>query len=66
MAPRSSNGRSSWSTSRVIANLIESGLDAREQERRRFLDCADRLSDSRDPEEQTRLKKELARLTFGE
>jgi len=54
------------STSRVIADLIESGLDAREQERKRFLELADRLSRSRDAEEQRQLKEELARMTFGE
>ena len=54
------------STSRIIADLIESGLDAREQEKKRFFECADRLSRSRDPEEQKRLKEELARITFGE
>jgi metal-responsive CopG/Arc/MetJ family transcriptional regulator len=54
------------STSRVIADLIESGLDAREQEKKRFFDFADRLSRSRDPDEQKRLKEELARMTFGE
>ena len=53
------------STSRVIAGLIESGLDARERERERFFDLADRLARSRDPEEQKRLKEELARMTFG-
>ena len=54
------------STSRVIAELVESGLDAREQEKKRFFEFADRLSRSRDPEEQTRLKDALARMTFGE
>jgi hypothetical protein len=54
------------STTRVIADLIESGLDAREQERKRFLEIADRLSRSRDPKEQKRLKEELAHMTFGE
>jgi len=53
-------------TSRVIVDLIESGLDAREQEKQRFLDLADRLARSRDPSEQKRLKEELARMTFGE
>ena len=53
------------STSRVIVDLIESGLDVREQERKRFLDFADRLARSTDPGEQTRLKEELARMTFG-
>jgi len=54
------------SASRIIADLVESGLDAREQEEKRFFECADRLSRSRDPEEQKRLKEELARITFGE
>jgi len=31
-----------------------------------FLKLADRLTRSRDPDEQTRLKEELARMTFGE
>ena len=57
---------SKTSTSRVIADRIESGLDARGQEKKRFFECADRLSRSRDPEEQKRLKEELARMTFGE
>ena len=57
---------SKTSTSRVIADLIESGLEAREQEKKRFFKFADRLSRSRDPEEQKRLKEELARMTFGE
>ena len=54
------------SATRVLVELIESGLDAREQERKRFLDLADRLTRSRDPEEQSRLKEELARMTFGD
>ena len=54
------------SANRVIVDLIESGLDAKEQEKKRFLELADRLARSRDPEEQKRLKDELARMTFGE
>ena len=54
------------STSRVIADLIESGLDARDEEKKRFFELADRLSRSRDPEERKRIKEELARMTFGE
>lgn len=57
---------SKTSTSRVIVDLIESGLDAREQEKNRFFELADRLSHSRDPEEQKQLKEALARMTFGE
>ena len=54
------------SASRVIAELIDAGLQAREQEKKDFLELADRLSRSRDPEEQRRLKDELARRTFGD
>jgi metal-responsive CopG/Arc/MetJ family transcriptional regulator len=57
---------SKTSTSRVIVDLIETGLDAHDDEKRRFFDCADRLSRSRDPQERERLKADLARITFGE
>ena len=57
---------SNTSANRVIVDLIESGLDAREQEKERFFELADRLARSRDPEEQKRLKDQLASITFGE
>jgi predicted DNA-binding protein len=57
---------SGTSANRMIVELIESGLEAREPEKRRFFDLADRLARSRDPEEQKRLKEELARMTFGD
>ena len=57
---------SNTSANRVIVDLIESGLDAREREKERFLDLADRLAGSRDPQERKRLKNELARMTFGD
>jgi len=53
------------STNRVLVDLIESGLAAREQERKRFFDLADRLARSHDPEEQRQVKEELALMTFG-
>jgi predicted DNA-binding protein len=53
------------SASRVIAELIESGLEVQERERQRFFELADRLTRSTDLAEQKRLKEELARLTFG-
>jgi hypothetical protein len=53
------------STSRVIAELVESGLQVHDAERDRFLTLADRLAGSSDPAEQQQLKEELARLTFG-
>lgn len=54
------------SANRVLVELIESGLEARERERQRFFELADRLASSGDPEEQSSLKEELARMTFGE
>ena len=57
---------SSTSANRIIVDLIESGIEAREQERKRFFELADRLAHSRDTEQQKRLKEELARMTFGE
>lgn len=54
------------SSSRVLVELIEAGLDAREQEKKTFFELADRLASSSDSSEQKRLKKELARMTYGE
>ncbi|HYL06198.1 MAG TPA: hypothetical protein VE075_09160 [Thermoanaerobaculia bacterium] len=53
------------STNRVLVDLIESGLAAREQAKQRFFELADRLTHTADPEEQRRLKEELALMTFG-
>ena len=57
---------SSTSANRIIVDLIESGIEAREQERKRFFELADRLARSSNAVEQKRLKEELARMTFGE
>ena len=54
------------SASRVLVDLVESGLDAADREKQHFLDIAERLAQSKDPAEQARLKDELARLTFGD
>ena len=53
------------SANRVIVELIEDGLDAREREKNEFFELADRLARSADPKEQGRIKEELARMTFG-
>jgi len=58
--------RERTSASRVIVELIETGLDARDREKQEFFELADRLARSSDASEQARLKKELARRTFGE
>lgn len=54
------------SANRVIVDLIESGLEAKEREKIAFFDLANRLADSSDRAEQKQLKEELARMTFGE
>jgi metal-responsive CopG/Arc/MetJ family transcriptional regulator len=58
--------RDRTSANRVIADLVECGLDAKEREKRYFFELADRLAESTDPAEQKRLKKDLARLTYGD
>jgi hypothetical protein len=54
------------SGNRVIVNLIERGMDARDEEKRRFFDLADELVASKDPRRRRRLKEDLAKMTFGE
>ena len=54
------------SANQVLVDLIESGLESKEAEKRRFFDLADRLAASTDLKEQEQIKTELARLTFGE
>jgi hypothetical protein len=58
--------RERTSASRVIVELIETGLEDREREKKRFFELADRLADSSDKSERKRLKTELARMTYGE
>ena len=50
----------------MLVELIESGLEVREQAKAHFLSVADQLMNSQDAEEQARLKADLARLTFGD
>jgi hypothetical protein len=54
------------SQSKVIVDLIESGLEAKDRERRHYLELLERLRSTEDPAEQDRLTAELAKLTFGE
>ena len=54
------------SANRVIVDLIESGLEAKEREKVEFFNLAERLAKSADRAEQQRLKEELARMTFGD
>lgn len=54
------------SANRVVVDLIEAGLEAKEKEKTLFFDLADRLARSSIPAEQKRLKEDLARMTFGD
>ena len=54
------------SANRVVVDLIEAGLEAREREKRLFFDLASQLARSSDPAEQKRLKEDLARMTFDD
>jgi hypothetical protein len=58
--------RERTSANRVIVDLIETGLEAREREKQAFFELAERLANSSNAAEQKRLKEELARMTFGE
>lgn len=53
------------STNRVLVELIENGIDAKEAEKNRFFALAEQLTTSSDASERKRIKKELARITFG-
>lgn len=53
------------SANQVIENLIETGLQAKESERRRFFELADKFRSASSPIEVKEVKEELARLIFG-
>jgi predicted transcriptional regulator len=57
--------RQNRSANRVLETLIEAGLEAKEAEKRRFFELAERLRDTSDPAELERVKNEMARMTFG-
>lgn len=54
------------SASRVLVDLIETGLETKAAEKERFLDLARRFKEATDPDESERLQEELARVTFGD
>ena len=53
------------SANRVLVDLIEAGLRSKEAEKERFFALTSQLAESADPAERRRIKKELARMTFG-
>jgi hypothetical protein len=54
------------SASRVLVDLIETGLQAKEAQHQRFFEITDKLAETKDPAERKRLQEELARMTFAE
>lgn len=54
------------SANQVLVDLIETGLQSKEAEKRHFFELADRLAASTSPEERQHIKDELAQMTFGE
>jgi len=53
------------SGNRVLVELVEIGLEARQQKEAAFFDLAKRFRDSNDPEETKRLGDELGRMVFA-
>jgi hypothetical protein len=58
--------RRNWSANRVIEDLIVTGIEAKEAEKRRFFELAERLRTTDDEADLVAIKNELARMTFGE
>lgn len=54
------------SASRVLVDLIETGLESKEAEKQRFFDLARRFKESSDPAQSERLREELASMIFGD
>jgi hypothetical protein len=54
------------SANRVLVELVETGLQAKETERERFLALARRFKESSNPAESDRLREQLARMIFDE
>jgi predicted DNA-binding protein len=52
--------------SRVLVELIETGLQAKEDQHQRFFELTDKLAESKDPAERKRLQEELDRMTYAE
>ena len=57
--------RENRTTNQVIENLIESGIEAKEAEKRHFFELVERLHLTTDRTELQSIKEELARMTFG-
>jgi hypothetical protein len=55
----------SRSANQVIENLIEAGLQAKESEKQRFFELAEKFRSASSPDDVKAAKDELARMIFG-
>jgi len=53
------------STSRLLARLVEQGLESEESSRERFIELAGKFRAASDPTEARRLGDQLGRMVFG-
>lgn len=53
------------SATRMLAELIENGLEAEKRKQHEFFDLAERFRNENDPEEAKRLGDQLGRMVFG-
>jgi len=49
--------------SRVLVDLIETGLQTKQAQHERFFEITDQLAEAKDPAERKRLQEELARIS---
>ena len=54
------------SSSRMLVELIENGIEAEKQKQQEFFKLAERFRNATDPEEAKRLGDELGRMVFGD
>jgi hypothetical protein len=54
------------SANQVLVELIQGGIDARQREKERFMGLAEELATTSSARRRKEIKRELARLTFGE
>lgn len=53
------------SSSRMLVELIENGIEAEKRKQQEFFELAERFRNTSDPEEAKRLGDELGRMVFG-
>ncbi len=53
------------SANRVLVELVEEGIEARQRKEKEFFDLAERFRAAKDPAEAERLGDQLGRMVFG-